>query len=153
MPLKLCNALDLLAVPGIIGVRSREPGVQDFPGYRFGSGSQAQSKNIRMVPNTRTARGFSIVAQGSSDAWNLIRSKRGTRACPATDDPLVDSAMSDCLGNVTTRQRPISFGIIFSDGTKEGQLMTPFSQFVDQHVSEMGAFVTPECNFHTPFPP
>jgi len=114
------------AIPFIIRKGRLEPCIQNL----FGDGDrrcpQAQRQHIRMIPDTRPARCFSIMAQCGTDTAHLVGGNTRARACPAADNRLVRFAVDD--------------------------IMTTLTQLANEKIGQLGTLITAQCNTHTPPP-
>src|SRR6266581_8904837 len=101
-----------------------------------------------MIPDTSTFRRLGIMAERSPYPRHLVGSNRCPRSRPATKNPFISLPRSHSLSNLTASQRPVHFGIIFRQWPKEHEFMTALTQFFNQCIGKMGAFITSNGNFH-----
>src|SRR5438874_6049586 len=101
-----------------------------------------------MVPGACSARSLGIVAERGANAGNLVSGDRCSGTRPTTDDAFVGLTGCYGLGDLAGDQRPIYFCIVLSQRPEEQEIMSSLSQFLDQCIGKVRAFVAADCNSH-----
>lgn len=133
------DVLDRCQIDWISAKRSVEPGIEDFFGYHFGRGAQADAQDIRTVPHARAFGRFCILAQGCADSGHFVRRDRDARARPTKDDSLVHLARCDALGNLFRDVRLVN-GVAV-ERTNEFYRVATLGQILDNRVRQVRFFI------------
>ena len=100
--IRVCDSLDLLPVPFILGIRRSVPCIVYLPGHRLRGGPQAQCQYIRVIIDASALCGLRIATQSRTNAGDLICGNRRSGSSPAANNGLVGIAARHRIGRART---------------------------------------------------
>ncbi len=137
----------MLPIPLVLAEGSLEPFVEDFLQQGWRRRSQAESQNVRVIPDPRTSCRFRISAKCGANSGQFVGRDGAARSRPAGYDGLVGIAAANGVYRFDGDVGPVRCASLLF-GTKVQHFVTSRLERVQQIIDEVRTFVGTDGYFH-----